>query len=62
MNAGGRPPEAGMGRDESSSSRGDSFGDYFYEIASRLWVVIMNRVPLGYEDEGGFHLGTLASH
>ncbi len=32
-------------------------------IIARLWVAIMDWVPLGYEDETGFHLGTgIASH
>ena len=31
-------------------------------VIARLWAVIMDRVPLGYEDEWGFHLGSSLFH
>jgi hypothetical protein len=48
-------------RDKPSSSRGKIAGVYLFGIVTRLRAAIMNRLPLGYEDEVGFHLGAKSS-
>jgi len=55
MIAGNHLPDARMQRDELTSSHGDFMGDYLFRSLARLWTAIMDRVPLGYEDENGFH-------
>lgn len=43
---------------EELSSQEDTTGAPSKEIAGRLWSAVTTKVPLGYEDETGFHLGT----
>ena len=33
-------------------------GGFWSRIMVWLWAAVVDRVPLGYEDEAGFHLGT----
>jgi hypothetical protein len=48
-------------RDKLSSSRGKNAGVYLFGIVTKLRAAIQNRMPLGYEDEVGFHLGAKSS-
>lgn len=57
MTAHSQPPSDGNERDDLSSSREDVAGEYVGGILDRLWTAVVNRVPLGYEDETGFHFG-----
>ncbi|HTV62657.1 MAG TPA: hypothetical protein VMH30_08825 [Verrucomicrobiae bacterium] len=48
--------QAGIHSDELSSSCGEDTVGYLSGITARLWAAILKRVPLGYEDETGFHV------
>jgi hypothetical protein len=61
MIANGKRPNNGVVRDEPSpSSPGISDADRVRVIA-QAWAWIAARVPMGYEDETGFHLGMESS-
>jgi hypothetical protein len=57
MNADSQPPSDGKERDDLSSSRKDFVGEHVSGILDRLWTAVLSRVPLGYQDETGFHFG-----
>lgn len=57
MISGSHLPDAGVRRDRLTSSRSDFVDTYLFMIFARWWTAIMDRVPLGYEDEKGFHWG-----
>ena len=57
-----QPPNKGV-EHEPSSSRKDDRGECMQSIVVRLWQAFIAKVPVGYEDEAGFHLGKeFASH
>ena len=58
MTVGSQLPDSEAHRDELTSSRGDFATGYLFVILARLFGAIVDRVPLGYEDETGFHMGT----
>ena len=57
MTIGSQQPDRGVQRAEPSSSRRDCAGICLAWIIARLCAAIMGRVPVGYEDETGFHFG-----
>lgn len=57
MTSDSQPPNDGNERDDLSPSRQDVAGGYVSGIFDRLWTAVLNRVPLGYEDETGFYFG-----
>jgi len=58
MIAGSHLPDTRVEQDRLTSSRSDFVDGYLFVILARLLTVIMDRVPLGYEDQNGFHWGT----
>ena len=55
MIAGSYVPDSEVHRNKLASSRGD-FGDgYLFVVLARLFRTITDHVPLGYEDDDGFH-------
>jgi hypothetical protein len=57
MTSDSQPANDGKERNDPSPSREDVAGGYLSGILDRLWTAVLNRVPLGYEDESGFHFG-----
>ena len=47
---------------DPTSSHGKIAGAYLFGVISRLQAAIMEQMPLGYEDEVGFHMGARSSH
>jgi hypothetical protein len=50
--------DANTQRQESLPARKNFSGLKLSAIGSRLWEAFLNRVPVGYQDDAGFHLGT----
>jgi hypothetical protein len=61
MTTGSQRLDEGNKRDEPSPSRGRIAGAYLFGMITRLQAAIMDRMPLGYEDEVGFHVGAKSS-
>ena len=61
MTTGSQWPDKGKKRNEPTSSRGSNAGAYLFGLITWPLAVILNRMPLGYEDEVGFHLGARSS-
>jgi hypothetical protein len=61
MITGSQRSDEGNKRDERSSSRGRIAGAYLFGMITWLRAAIRDRMPLGYEDEVGFHLGARSS-
>ena len=60
---GNQQPGRNVQQAEPSPSRKDFARVHFAGIIARLCAAIVGRVPVGYEDEAGFHFGTeYASH
>lgn len=57
MTADSQSPRDGKERDDLSSSRQNVAGGYVSGFLDWLWTAVLNRVPIGYEDETGFHFG-----
>lgn len=57
MIAGSRLPDSEAQQDKPTTSRVNSADGYLFMVLARLGAAIMNRVPFGYEDEMGFHVG-----
>ena len=62
MIASKQPSDVSPRRHELLSAWGRFAGVRLSAIGSRLWAAILNRVPLGYQDETGFHFGVPPSH
>ena len=63
VTAGDPLPDLDVQRDKLSPEQGDSADDYVSGFIARLWAAMIVKIPIGYEDETGFHLGTeFASH
>lgn len=58
MIAGSHLPDVEMQPDKLVSSQDIVRDGFSIGILSRLLTAIIDRVPLGYEDESGFHLRT----
>ena len=54
--------DAPLRRREVSSAWGRLTGVRLAAIRSGLWTAFLNRVPLGYEDNSGFHFEVEPSH
>jgi hypothetical protein len=61
MTTGSQPTGEGNKRDDPTASHGKIAGAYLFGMISRLQEVIMEQMPLGYEDEVGFHVGARSS-
>ncbi len=57
MTTGSQRSDEGNKRNEPTSSRGRIAGVYLFGMITWLLTPILDRMPLGYEDEVGFHLG-----
>ena len=57
MTTGNQQTGEGNMREDPTSSHGRMAGAYLFGMISRLQAAIMDRMPLGYEDEVGFHVG-----
>ena len=55
MIAGIHLPDSEAHRDKLASSNSGFADSYLFVILARLFGAIMDRVPLGYEDDKGFH-------
>ena len=38
-------------------SAGQSLEDWLYQVAGKIGLALFRRIPVGFEDEAGFHLG-----
>jgi hypothetical protein len=56
MIAGSHLPDVEMQPDKLASSQDKVRDGFSSGIVGRLLTAILDRVPLGYEDESGFHL------
>jgi hypothetical protein len=61
MTTGSQRSDEGNKRDETTPSRGGIAGVYLFGMIIWLLSPILNRMPLGYEDEVGFHVGAKSS-
>jgi len=61
MTTGSQWPDKGKKRNEPTSSRGSNAGASLFGLIAWPLAAILNRMPLGYEDEVGFHLGARSS-
>jgi hypothetical protein len=61
MTTGSQWSGEGNKRDEPTSLRGSNAGAYLFGLITWPLAAILNRMPLGYEDEVGFHLGARSS-
>ena len=61
MTTGSQQTGEGNKREGSASSHGRIASAYLFGMLSRLQTAIMDQMPLGYEDEVGFHVGAKAS-
>jgi hypothetical protein len=52
-----QPSDTDIRRDGPPSSRSGAASVDVSGIISRFWTAILDRVPVGYEDETGFHFG-----
>jgi hypothetical protein len=57
MTTGSQQTGEGNKREDPISSHGRIAVAYLFGMISRLQAAIMDRMPLGYEDEVGFHVG-----
>jgi hypothetical protein len=58
MTADSQPPGIRAEHNESPSLQDKPASVHTNRIVAPLWSAILNQVPLGYEDETGFHLET----
>jgi hypothetical protein len=61
MTTGSQQTGEGNKREDTTSSHGRIAGAYLFGMITRLQAAIMDRMPLGYEDEVGFHVGAKSS-
>jgi hypothetical protein len=61
MTTGSQQTGEGNKSADPTSSHGKIAGAYLFGMISRLQAAIMDQMPLGYEDEVGFHVGAKAS-
>jgi len=57
MAGGSQMPDVGIRQNEPSRTE-ILRSAFMSRILAKWWTTILERVPLGYEDETGFHLGT----
>jgi hypothetical protein len=57
MTINSQPPDSGIQRTEPSPSSKDFADAFLAGIIIRLYADVIGSVPIGYEDETGFHLG-----
>jgi len=57
MSANCQPPKSPVERDRQPSPWHGFAADPIRWLGEWLWLAILHRVPLGYQDETGFHFG-----
>ena len=61
MTTGSQQTGEGNKSADPTSSHGKIAGAYLFGMIARLQAAIMEQMPLGYEDDVGFHVGAKAS-